>query len=257
MCLIFVAYKYRAPYDLVIAANRDEFYERPSAPAEFWKENPSVLGGKDLIAGGTWLGITRTGRFAAITNYRDPGSHRHDAPSRGHLVSNFLTGSETPGEYVRNIASRADEYNGFSLFAGDRSSMYYVSNRGGGPRGLSPGLYGLSNHLLDTPWPKVERGKKSLEALFADPETVREDALFGILADRSSPPDELLPRTGVSLEWERILAPPFIVSPVYGTRSSTVILSRGDGKVAFVEKVFNSNPNPQKIRRFEFMLNEP
>ncbi len=257
MCLIFVAYKYRAPYDLVIAANRDEFYERPSAPAEFWKENPTVLGGKDLTAGGTWLGITRTGRFAAITNYRDPGSHKHEAPSRGHLVSNFLTGSEAPGEYVRNIVSRAGAYNGFSLFVGDRSSIYYLSNRGSGPRGLSPGLYGLSNHLLDTPWPKVEKGKKSLEALLRDSDPVMEEALFGILSDRSCPPDELLPSTGVSLAWERILASPFIVSPVYGTRSSTMILIRSDGKVAFVEKVFNSNPNPLEIRRFEFTLDKP
>ena len=257
MCLIFVAYKYKSPYDLVIAANRDEFYERPSAPAEFWKETPSVLGGKDLMAGGTWLGITRTGRLAAITNYRDPGFYKHQAPSRGHLVSNFLTGTEAPGEYARNIASGADEYNGFSLLVGDRSSMYYLSNRGDGPRGLSPGLYGLSNHLLDTPWPKVERGKKSLEALLADPDSIREEAFFDILADRSRPPDKLLPRTGVSLEWERILASPFIVSPVYGTRSSTVILIGRDGKVAFVEKVFNSNPNPQEIRRFEFVLDGP
>ncbi len=256
MCLIFVAYKYKSPYNLVIAANRDEFYERPSAAAEFWKETPSVLGGKDLMAGGTWLGITKAGRFAAITNYRDPGFYRHEAPSRGHLVSSFLKGEEAPGEYVRKIAPGADEYNGFSLFVGDRSSMYYLSNRGSGPQGLSPGLYGLSNHLLDTPWPKVERGKKALEALLADSDPLREEALFDILADRSRPPDELLPSTGMSLEWERILAAPFIVSPVYGTRSSTVILVNRDGKVTFVEKVFNSNPDPQDLRRFEYMLDE-
>jgi uncharacterized protein with NRDE domain len=256
MCLIFVAYKYKLPYDLVIAANRDEFYERPSAPAEFWKEAPSVLGGRDLMAGGTWLGVTKTGRFAAITNYRDPGFYKHQAPSRGCLVSSFLKGTEAPGDYVRKIAAGADEYNGFSLFVGDRSSMDYVSNRGSGPKGLSPGLYGLSNHLLDTPWPKVERGKKALEALLADPDHLREEALFNILADRSRPPDELLPSTGVSLEWERILASPFIVSRVYGTRSSTVILVHRDGKVTFVEKVFNSNPDPQELHRFEFRLDE-
>ncbi|MCX5833592.1 MAG: NRDE family protein [Deltaproteobacteria bacterium] len=257
MCLIFVAYKYKPPYDLVIAANRDEFYERPSAAAEFWKEAPSILGGKDLMAGGTWLGVTKKGRFAAITNYRDPGSHKHQAPSRGHLVSNFLAGTGEPVEYVRKIASGAHEYNGFSLFVGDRSSMHYLSNRGSGPKDLSPGLYGLSNHLLDTPWPKVERGKKALEALLADSDHLREEALFDILADRSRTPDELLPSTGMSLEWERILASPFIVSPVYGTRSSTVILVNRDGKVTFVEKVFNSNPDPQELRRFEFMLDEP
>jgi uncharacterized protein with NRDE domain len=256
MCLIFVAYKYKFPYDLVIAANRDEFYERPSAPAEFWKETPFVLGGRDLMAGGTWLGITKTGRFAAITNYRDPGFYKHQAPSRGYLVSSFLTGKETPGEYVRKIAAGADEYNGFSLFVGDCSSMHYLSNRGSGPKDLSPGLYGLSNHLLDTPWPKVERGKKALETLLADSDHLREETLFDILADRSRPPDEQLPRTGVSLEWERILASPFIISPVYGTRSSTVILVHRDGKVTFVEKVFNSKLDPQEIRRFEFRLDE-
>jgi len=257
MCLIFVAYKYKPPYDLVIAANRDEFYERPSASAEFWKEAPFVLGGKDLMAGGTWLGITKSGRFAAITNYRDPGSHKQQAPSRGHLVSGFLTGTEAPGEYILKIASGTDQYNGFSLFVGDRSSMSYLSNRGSGPQDLPPGLYGLSNHLLDTPWPKVERGKKALEDLLAGPDHVREDVLFDILADRSRPPDELLPSTGMSLEWERILASPFIISPVYGTRSSTIILVRRDGKVTFVEKVFNSSPDPQEIKRFEFTLDEP
>jgi uncharacterized protein with NRDE domain len=257
MCLIFVAYKYRPSYDLVIAANRDEFYDRPSAAAEFWKEAPSVLGGRDLMAGGTWLGITKKGRFAAITNYRDPASQREGAPSRGHLVSNFLTGEDDPGDYVRSVVPGAAAYNGFSLFVGDRSTLYYFSNRGGGPKELPPGLYGLSNHLLDTPWPKVERGKKTLEVLLADADPVRNEALFDILADHSRPPDELLPSTGMSLEWERILSTPFIVSPIYGTRSSTVILIDRRGKVTFDEKVFNSNPNPQEIRHFEFTLDEP
>lgn len=257
MCLIFVAYKYNPLYELVIAANRDEFYDRPSAAAEFWKDAPFVLGGRDLMAGGTWLGITKKGRFAAITNYREPGHHKEGAPSRGHLVSQFLTGEDEPGEYVRKAASGADAYNGFSLFVGDRSSLCYFSNRGGGPLNLPPGLYGLSNHLLDTPWPKVTRGKKALEGILADAGAVPEEALFEILADHNRPPDDLLPRTGVSLEWERILSPPFIVSPIYGTRSSTVILIDRRGKVTFVEKVFNSSPNPQDTRRFEFSLEAP
>ncbi|HPC73890.1 MAG TPA: NRDE family protein [Syntrophales bacterium] len=256
MCLIFVAYKYRPSCELVVAANRDEFYDRPSAAAEFWKEAPFVLGGKDLMAGGTWLGITKKGRFAAITNYRDPASHREGAPSRGHLVSNFLTGDDDPGGYLRRVAPGAAAYNGFSLFVGDRSSLYYFSNRGGSPKELTPGLYGLSNHLLDTPWPKVERGKKALDGLLVGKSPLRKEALFEILADRSRPPDESLPSTGMSLEWERILSPPFIASPVYGTRSSTVILVDRRGQVTFDEKVFNSNPNARETRHFEFTLDE-
>ena len=258
MCLIFLAYRCHPDYELIIAANRDEFYERPSAGASFWPSAPEVLGGRDLLGGGTWLGITKQGRYAAITNYREPGSHKPDAPTRGRLVSDYLAGRDGPGDYVEKIARGAERYNGFSVFvgkiAGTGARLFYFSNRGMGPLELSPGIHGLSNHLLDTPWPKVERGKHAMETVVAAPGNVGEEDLFGILADRSRPPDERLPRTGLSLDWERILSSPFITSPVYGTRSSTVIRVGKDGRVTFHERVFNSNPGPLEVNRFEFTL---
>jgi hypothetical protein len=146
-------------YPLVVAANRDELLARPTQAAGFWQDAPQLLAGRDLSQGGTWLGITRDGRFAALTNFRDPPAKRPDRPSRGYLISAFLQGSDTPSAYVTGLAARAHEYNGFSLIVGHGGEFYYYANREREPRALAPGLYGLSNHLLDTPWPKVVRGK--------------------------------------------------------------------------------------------------
>lgn len=255
MCLIFCAYETHPVYRLIIAANRDEFYDRPTAPAAFWDDAPDLLAGRDLKEGGTWLGITGSGRIAALTNYRTPFSQKENAPSRGLIVSNFLRGRETPVEYLEKLARSADKYNDFSIILIDQSQICYFSNHGGQLQNLSPGTYGLSNHLLNTPWPKVERGRKAIEALLSKEEKPSPEAIFNILADRSQPDDKLLPDTGIGLEWERILSPMFIESPVYGTRSSTVLLIDQEDNATFIERVYNSEPNSWKESKYEFKIN--
>lgn len=253
MCLILFAWKRDKNFPLVLLANRDEFYDRPTAPAAFWEDARSLLAGRDLRAGGTWLGITGKGRFAALTNYRDPATVKDNAPSRGKLVSDFLQGRQAPEAYLHRLSQRAARYNGFSLLVGNPDELFYFSNRGTQTR-LSPGIYGMSNHLLDTPWPKVERGKQAFRDLLERERRPAPEALLALLADRSRPPDEGLPATGVGLEWERVLSPLFIESPIYGTRSSTVLLIDRRERVTFIERVFNSGPDPWMTSRFDFQI---
>ncbi len=258
MCLIFVAIGAHPNYPLIIAANRDEFYNRPTARASFWPEAPDLLAGRDLRAGGTWLGITRNGRVAALTNYRDTKTMNADAPSRGRLVSDFLLGRQDPVRYLEQLSRSAHIYNGFSLIAGiaDKMQLFYYSNRGNGIRMLGPGIHGLSNHLLDTAWPKVEKGKQALRGCLAK-ESLNPESLLQLLLDRATPPDDSLPETGVGLEWERILSPVFITSPDYGTRSSTVILLDKYGSVTFVEKSFDKIPEGASTAKYLFVLKAP
>jgi uncharacterized protein with NRDE domain len=236
MCLILFAYRWHPHYPLVLAANRDEFYDRPTAPLAFWPENLALLAGRDLAAGGTWLGVNRQGRLAAITNYRDPANFRPQAPSRGPLVSDFLQSQEPAQTYLQRLQLQADDYNGFNLLLGDDEGLHYYSNQGGEPRVLSPGLYGLSNHLLNTPWPKVERGKRDLAAALSRTAELVPETLWPVLGDRTPAPDEALPATGVSLEWERALSPLFIATPGYGTRSSTLLWIDPQHQVTVQEK---------------------
>ncbi len=254
MCLLVFSYENHPSYRLILLANRDEFYDRPTEPAGFWEQSPHLLAGKDLRAGGTWLGITKNGRICGITNYRDPKHEIQGAPSRGMLVKNFLLGTQSPEEYLTELSKTAHEYNGFNLIAGDLKGMYWFSNRGPGVRKLKPGLYGLSNHLLDTPWPKVARAKHQLEKLLSSPRFPSEAQLFEVLCDRTRPDDKELPNTGMGIEWERILAPIFITSKIYGTRSSTIILIDYDNKVTFVERTYNSCPEPVLVCKYEFLL---
>lgn len=255
MCLILFAYNVHPSYRLILAANRDEFYDRPSAAADFWKTHPQVLAGLDLKEKGTWLGVTREGKFAAITNYRDPASWMAEAPSRGKLVSRYLTGSSRAEKYVRRISGGTRCYNGFNLLLGDTEELWVYSNRGEAKK-LSRGIFGLSNHLLDTPWPKVRRGKKMLKAALDLKGEALEEALFSMLQDRHFPPDGRLPDTGVNLEWERILSPMFITSPVYGTRSSTLLLMGKNKRVKFIEKVYNGKQEPWVTSRFSFVQDQ-
>jgi uncharacterized protein with NRDE domain len=252
MCLILFAYHVHPAYRLILAANRDEFYDRPSAPADFWIKHPQVLAGMDLKEKGTWLGVTKEGKFAAITNYRDPASWKADAPSRGKLVSRYLTGSNNPENYHRTKFKKANAYNGFNLMLADGRDLF-VYEKQGEVQKLSPGIYGLSNHLLDTPWPKVQRGKRLLKMALAKKGEELEDALFHLLADRHIPPDSELPQTGVALEWERLLSSMFITSPVYGTRSSTVVLIGKNKRIRLIEKVYNGKPEPWVTSRFSFL----
>ncbi|MBP8696841.1 MAG: NRDE family protein [Syntrophobacterales bacterium] len=254
MCLFFCAFEVHPQYRLIIAANRDEFYERPSRPAAFWPEAPELLAGKDLQGGGTWFGVTRSGRIAAVTNYRDPRSHRDDAPSRGLLLTDYLLGQTDPAGYLEQVRRKGAAYNGFNLIVGTTRELYYYSNRKGGVIALTPGLYGLSNHLLDTPWPKVARGKEALGGLLSRGEDPAPEALFDILSDRTIAEDRLLPDTGVGLDWERILSARFITSPVYGTRSSTLLYVDRQDRVTFIERNFNAKPGPPGTARFEFAL---
>lgn len=255
MCLLLLAVQKHPEYKLVLAANRDEYYDRPTAPAAFWDEASHLLGGKDLRAGGTWLGITRQGRIAAITNYRDPATIRTNAPSRGKLVSDFLLGDESPLEYLDNLAREKDRYDGFNLVVGVMDQLYWFSNRGeGGPRELSPGIYGLSNRLLDTPWPKVTRSKDAMADLLSGQKIPSSEKLFQMLLDPTIANDDQLPDTGVGMEWERILSPIFITSPTYGTRSSTIILIDWHNSVTFTERTFNSDQGHPTTLEYKFPI---
>lgn len=252
MCLILLAWQAHPEFPLVVAANRDEFFARRTEPAAYWADNPQILAGRDLQGGGTWLGITRAGRFAALTNFREPARNIVDAPSRGDLVQRFLAGSQSPESFVAELAATAQRYNGFNLFFGDLDDLWYGSNRGAAAHRLEPGVYGLSNHLLDTPWPKVARGKSALsEALRTLPD---ETALFALLRDDRIASDAELPRTGVSLEWERLLSSAFIRSREYGTRSATVLLADRAGRLAFHEQGFAPGGAFAVRRDFAFAL---
>lgn len=252
MCLILFAYRVHPAYPLVVAANRDEWFRRPTAPAAFWLDAPDVLAGRDLEQMGTWLGVTRSGRFAALTNYRDPASNRADAPSRGSLVSAFLRSTAPPMTYLERLRAESARFNGFSLLAADLGTLGYFSNREGELRELAPGLYGLSNSLLDVAWPKVEIGKARLAAALDG--TPDAEALLALLDDTGPASDHHLPSTGVSIEWERRLSSLRIVADGYGTRSSTVLLVGADGEVCFVERSFGESGAEAGIVRERFSL---
>jgi uncharacterized protein with NRDE domain len=254
MCFITFAFLSHPSYRLIAAANRDEYYERPSSPLAFWEDAPQVLAGRDLKEGGTWMGINLEGKFAAITNFRDPGTFKPQAPSRGQLVSDFLKGPENAASYVDKISRQAREYNGFNLICGDQKDLFVYSNRGELKK-LKPGIYGLSNRFLDTPWPKVTRGKKALLAALGKKGPDLEEALLAILSDRKTAPVTKFPSTGIDLEWERTLSSIFIESPSYGTRSSSVLLIGKNKRVKFIEKVFDGNPEPWIETRVSFRLN--
>lgn len=256
MCLIIFARDVHPSYKLIVAANRDEFYERPSAPADFWKDYPEVLGGRDLKEKGTWLGITRQGKFAAITNYRDPASLMFDAQSRGKLVKNFLCGKNNAEKYVKKIHRQSGKFNGYNLILSDSDGFCVYSNRNEEKQKLTKGIYGLSNHFLDTPWPKIVRGKKLMKAAMNKKGAELEEALFALLSDRHFPPSEKLPSTGVDKDWEKVLSPIFIKSPNYGTRSSTVLLIGKNHRVTFIEKNYDGRRDPWLVSRFNFILDK-
>jgi uncharacterized protein with NRDE domain len=237
MCLILLAWEKHPRWRLVVAANRDELHARPTAAAGWWPQAPGILAGRDLKEGGTWLGVTRTGRFAAVTNVREPQRYTVGAPSRGHLVGNFLLSRAPSLGYLAGLMPIAPTFNGFNLLVMDGTTLAWYSNRSPAMRPLPPGVYGVSNHLLDTPWPKVARGKDDLRAALAlEDGDELEARLFEALARRDPAPDAELPDTGVGAERERALSSAFIVTPEYGTRSSTVLLIGRDGEVRMTER---------------------
>ncbi len=250
MCLLFFSYRTTPGYQLVVAANRDEFLSRPTAPLDFLDKGKTILAGRDLQGGGTWLGITAQLKFAAITNYREPAANRADAPSRGRILMDYLIGDLNAGRYIQTLAESGDRYNGFNLILGDREELYYYSNRSVGPKLLAPGFYGLSNHLLDVPWPKVVRGKDLLFPHMVEADRIDHGQIFGLLEDMKRPPDEQLPDTKVGLEWERLLSTIFIDGVDYGTRSSAVISVTDNGSVEFVEKTLQRSSSKGPVAQF-------
>ncbi len=254
MCLIIFSYCMNPEFPLVLAGNRDEFYSRPTLSLGFWDDDPSILAGRDLKEMGTWLGISKNGKIAAITNFRDPSSLKPDAPSRGDLIRNYLQGADPPHTYLKKVKKRGQEYNGFNLLAGDENQLFYYSNQSDPIIEMTPGLYGLSNHLLDTPWPKVEKGKSTIKPIFST-SSIDIDAVFNTLYDTSFPLSDQLPDTGIGDAWEKVLSPMFIKSDSYGTRSSSVLIISKTGHITFAERTYTQTPNgeiKQNTKKFDF-----
>lgn len=241
MCLIAVAWQSHPKHRLILVANRDEFFDREADPIVFWEDHPQVLAGRDLEAMGTWCGITREGRFAALTNYRDAlkpeaGGQRR---SRGLLVSDYLTGNISASEYAQNTWQHKDDYAGFNLLVGDREDLYYVSNKHPRMR-LGAGIHGLSNGEVNGTWPKVKKAKMGLRKLAAD-EDFDVEAAFAMMGNREEPADAELPDTGVGVELERFLSPMFIAGQAYGTRCTSVVVLDHTGDIAFFERAYNED----------------
>lgn len=265
MCLIVMALRVHPDYPLVIAANRDEFYHRPTAPLDFWADHPCVLAGRDLQEQGTWLGVTKDGRLAALTNYREPGAVNPKAVSRGLLVSDYLVSGLPAASYLKRIMRSGTSYNGFNLVAGHLLSpdrglsppFFWYSNKKNEIVTIPDGVHVISNHLMDTPWPKTRKSGEGIKKMLADPKPVDPESIFRLLADTRRPADEELPDTGVGLEWERVLSSVFVVSPVYGTRSSALILAERSGRVRFFERTFipgTDPPEAEKTREVEMAI---
>ncbi len=250
MCLIALALDAHENYPFILIANRDEFYKRPTKEAGFWEDQPEILGGRDLQAMGTWLGITKTGHIAALTNYREPG----EAPksrSRGNLPTQYLSANHHAEHYMKSVREKKDAYNGFNLIAGTFHELYYYSNRQEQITRIQKGIHAVSNHLLNTSWPKVDRIKCELSKYLADHQELDTDELFQLLSFSEPEPDSKLPHTGVPIEWERMLSPIYISSDTYGTRAQTVITVTKEGLVTFAERTAKK----EGINFFQFILN--
>lgn len=255
MCLIAFAWNAHPDFRLIVGANRDEWHDRPAAPAAWWNDRPHILAGRDLKAGGTWMGVTRNGRFAAVTNFRDPGDKKSTARSRGELVTDFLASDATPEKFLSATKLRSHEYTGFNLIVGDTASLVYFSSVRGEVEILPPGVYALSNHTLNEPWPKVKAAKSALEAALGVevPQKALQMAVYDFLSDTVTPPDRVLPDTGVGVAWERVLAPALIVTPTYGTRASTILSVGNSDEVSFVEHTRAINGSVSSIAEFHFV----
>jgi len=253
MCLLVVAWKSHPRYRLVVAANRDEFHERPAAPLGWWADDARLLAGRDLRAGGTWLGVSRSGRFGAVTNFRElERAPAPDAPSRGRLVPDFLAADVPLEEFVAATAGAADRYAGFNLLLSAPDSLHYLSNRvAGASRALAPGIYGLSNHWLDSPWPKLVRARGRFASVI-ESDDADVAALFDLLADRYPAPAEAMPPNDVPADLERALSSPFVLHERYGTRSSTVVLVGQDGHTTVAERRFDPTGVQTGATRLEF-----
>jgi len=254
MCLIVFAFKNHPRFDLIFAANRDEFYGRPTRAAQFWDDHPTMLAGKDLSGGGTWMGINRRGQFAALTNFRDPSISKENAPSRGEIVINYLKQKKNPTAFLKQLHSRSAKYMGFNILAGTPAGVMHYSNQENTINTVEAGVHGLSNHLLDTPWPKVKRAKSGLKTLLSQA-SFEEEALFDILRHDRPAPNNELPDTGIPDDLEKQISPVFIKGEEYGTRSSTILLIDKSGTVTFEERIFtNGTQAIDETNQFEFEI---
>lgn len=258
MCLAVFAHGVHKQYPFILVANRDEFYSRPTASASYWQGAPSIFGGRDLKGGGGWLGVSRHGKLAAITNFRDPRAINSDAPSRGAIVKTFLEGAGSANDFFIDLNNAASCYNGFNLIAHSGSDLYYYTNKPNGfdpCRRLNAGVYGVSNHYLDTPWPKLERAKKALEQqVRTSDSTLDAEALFEFMTDQTMPPDDVLPRTGIELERERMLSTAFIETADYGTRSTSVVLMDRNGDFLFSERVYEGGLSSHQTTHHKIII---
>lgn len=250
MCLLLIAHQVHRQYKLIALANRDEFYHRPTAPACWWPDNKNLLAGKDLKKGGTWLGITRQGKFAAITNFRDPKKINQNAPSRGLIVKDFLSSNITAEDFLVQLHDAGEQYNGFNLVIGEAERIYYFSNRSKNVLVLKPGIYGVSNNLLDDDWPKVRKGKQILTDIVRKSDKFALEESFLLLKDSTLAPDDQLPDTGLGQKLEKILSAIFIKTPDYGTRSSTILTIDKNNQVQFYEHSFV----PTAKKEFNFTI---
>jgi len=253
MCLILFSLDRHPTYKLVIAANRDEFFDRKTSEAHFWKDAPDIVGGRDLEAHGTWMAMTRAGRISMVTNYRDPANIRADAPSRGKLVTDYLLSAKNPREFLEDLRPGAASYNGFNLLVGNPEELWYLSNYQDGIHPVTKGVHGLSNHLLETPWPKVTRGKEQLSTLLTQ-DSIDPESLFEMLYDEMPAMENQLPDTGIGRERERALSSMFIKTPGYGTRCSTVVLVTHGNDVTYAERVYDLSTYAHSLQSFKFTI---
>ena len=249
MCLVVFAWQAHPEYKLILAANRDEFHGRPSQEAHWWPDSPEVLAGRDLQAGGTWLAIAKSGRFATVTNYREQQQARGGLRSRGEIATKFVSGSDDAMTYVSSMA--ADHYAGVSVLVADSDTICYTSNRGDDPVSLAPGVYGLSNASLDTPWSKLLRTKEALTTLI-DSDNVNSTELLRLLADKTPAPSAEVENGELPFNLARALTAPFIVSESYGTRCSTTLLYSNDERIEFCERRFDPGGGASGDSNFSF-----
>lgn len=254
MCILFIALEQHPDYPLIIAANRDEFHHRATAASQFWQDCPNLLAGKDLQAQGSWMGITRNGYLSALTNVRDPQTVQPEAISRGELVVNFLRQPVPSAAYLERLSQTKNQYNGYNLLFGHWKNLWVYNNHTNEATNLSPGVYGLSNARLNSPWPKVNHGVARLKAHCQQASTLKPDTLFDILLDQQQASDAMLPQTGVSIEWERKLSSIFIQSEHYGTRSATLLLIDNHNQATWIEHTFNPKAENIGIQHIEFVL---
>lgn len=257
MCLLVLAYDCHPLYRLILGANRDEFRDRPTDPSRFWSDAPHILAGRDRLAGGTWLGVTTGGKVAAVTNYRDPRRQVLDPPSRGNLVAGYLQNPQVTPEEFQGVLNRdGRRYDGFNLLYGSGNALFYFTNRGGSSGPVTPGIHALSNHLLDTRWPKVTAARSRLEIILQQT-SIDPEQIFAALSDPAPFADGLLPDTGVGPERERLLSPIFIEDEGYGTRSTTVLLIERTGRVTYIERTFDRSRATPTTERFSFLIQAP